>query len=216
MFGTQDLPLFIATALVLNATPGVDLLFTLSRTLQQGWRAGVAAALGIGAGCVMHALAAAAGLAALLAASAWAFSAIKWAGAAYLLYLALGLARSALVGGGAGWAGPAVAAAPLRQLFLQGFLTNALNPKVALFFLALLPQFIAPQAPHKALAFLFLGAVFVVNGTLFLLAVVALAERLRRLPLDGVPAGWLARGLHAGGAALFAGLAVRLALADRS
>jgi threonine/homoserine/homoserine lactone efflux protein len=192
----------------------VDLLFTLSRTLQQGWRAGVAAALGIGAGCVVHALAAAAGLAALLAASAWAFSAIKWAGAAYLFYLALGLARSALAGGGAGWAGPAVAAASLRQLFLQGFLINALNPKVALFFLALLPQFIAPQAPHKALAFLFLGAVFVVNGTLFLLAVVALAERLRRLPLDGVPAGWLARGLHAGGAALFAGLAVRLALAD--
>jgi threonine/homoserine/homoserine lactone efflux protein len=109
-----------------------------------------------------------------------------------------------------------VAAASLRQLFLQGFLINALNPKVALFFLALLPQFIAPQAPHKALAFLFLGAVFVVNGTLFLLAVVALAERLRRLPLGGVPAGWLARGLHAGGAALFAGLAVRLALADHS
>ncbi|MCA3226113.1 MAG: LysE family translocator [Burkholderiales bacterium] len=216
MFGTHDLPLFIATGLVLNATPGVDLLFTLSRTLQQGWRAGVAAALGIGAGCVVHALAAAAGLAALLAASAWAFSAIKWAGAAYLFYLALGLARSALAGGGAGWAGPAVAAASLRQLFLQGFLINALNPKVALFFLALLPQFIAPQAPHKALAFLFLGAVFVVNGTLFLLAVVALAERLRRLPLGGVPAGWLARGLHAGGAALFAGLAVRLALADHS
>lgn len=216
MFGTHDLPLFIATGLVLNATPGVDLLFTLSRTLQQGWRAGVAAALGIGAGCVVHALAAAAGLAALLAASAWAFSAIKWAGAAYLFYLALGLARSALAGGGAGCAGPAVAAASLRQLFLQGFLINALNPKVALFFLALLPQFIAPQAPHKALAFLFLGAVFVVNGTLFLLAVVALAERLRRLPLDGVPAGWLARGLHAGGAALFAGLAVRLALADHS
>lgn len=215
MFGTHDLPLFIATALVLNATPGVDLLLTLSRTLQQGWRAGVAAALGIGAGCVVHALAAALGLAALLAASAWAFTAIKWAGAAYLLYLALGLARTALAGGGAGWAGAAAVATPLQRVFLQGFLTNVLNPKVALFFLALLPQFIAPQASHKALAFLFLGAVFVVNGTLFLLALVALAERLQRLPLDSLPAGRLARLLHAGGAALFAGLAIRLALADR-
>lgn len=216
VFGTHDLPLFIVTALVLNATPGVDLLLTLSRTLQQGWRAGVAAALGVGAGCVVHALAAAVGLATLLAASPWAFTAIKWAGAAYLLYLALGLARTALAGGGAARAGAAVAAAPLQQVFLQGFLTNVLNPKVALFFLALLPQFIAPQAPHKALAFLFLGAVFVVNGTLFLLALVALAERLRRVPLDGLPAGRLARLLQAGGAALFAGLAIRLALADRA
>ena len=96
MFGTHDLPLFIATALVLNATPGVDMLFTLSRTLQHGWRTGMAAALGITAGCVVHTVAAALGLAALLAASALAFTAIKWIGAAYLLWLAWGMLRASV------------------------------------------------------------------------------------------------------------------------
>ncbi len=88
MLGTHDLPLFIATALVLNATPGVDFLYTLTRTLQHGWRGGVAAAFGISSGCIVHALSAALGLAAVLATSAMAFTVIKWIGAAYLLWLA--------------------------------------------------------------------------------------------------------------------------------
>jgi threonine/homoserine/homoserine lactone efflux protein len=209
MFGTQDLPLFIATALVLNATPGVDLLYTVSRTLQAGWRAGVAAALGIGAGCVMHALAAALGLAALLAASSTAFTVLKLVGALYLGWLAVGLLRAA-------WRreqaapGRAVSVAPvgLQQAFVQGFLTNVLNPKVALFFLALLPQFIAADAPQKALAFLFLGSVFAVNGTLFLFAIVALVSRVRNV---GMPPGWT-RLVQATGGLLFALLALRLAL----
>ena len=177
MFGTHDLPLFIATALVLNATPGVDMLFTLSRTLQHGWRTGMAAALGITAGCVVHTVAAALGLAALLATSALAFSAIKWLGAAYLLWLAWGMLRASVRD-----AEPILAAssaAPSTRVFAQGFLTNVLNPKVALFFLALLPQFISADAPDKAVAFLFLGAVFIAGGALFLFALVALAHRMR-------------------------------------
>ena len=213
MFGTQDLLLFIATALVLNATPGVDLVFTITRTLQQGVRGGLAAAAGISAGCVVHALAAALGLAALLATSAWAFTVIKWTGAAYLLWLALGMLRSALRGVGA--ALPAGAASgetvSLPRVFAQGFLTNVLNPKVALFFLALLPQFIAADATDKPLAMLFLGAVFVVNGTLFLLALVLLADRARRLPASPR----LHRTLNGLGAGLFGLLAARLALAER-
>ena len=209
MLGTHDLPLFIATAFVLYATPGVDMLFTLTRTWQHGWRAGIAAALGITCGCVVHTLAAALGLAALLAASAVAFTVIKWLGALYLLWLAWGMLRAAVCD-----AAPApitVPAAPLRQIFLQGFLTNVLNPKVALFFLALLPQFIAAEASNKAAAFLFLGAVFVAGGAMFLFALVAVAQRVRTLPTGRIAR----RGLNAAGGALFAALAVRLVQAER-
>ncbi len=160
MFGTHDLALFVATGLVLNATPGVDMLFTLSRTLQHGWRAGIAASLGIVSGCVVHTIAAAAGLAALLAASALAFTAIKWLGAAYLLWLAWDMLRAAASRGAdqaIASAHPMLRAEPLGRIYWQGFLTNVLNPKVALFFLALLPQFIATDAPNKPLAFLFLA-----------------------------------------------------------
>lgn len=209
MFGTHDLPLFIVTAFVLYATPGVDMLFTLSRTLQHGWRTGMAAALGITAGCVVHTAAAALGLAALLAASAFAFTAVKWLGAAYLLWLAWGMLRASMRD-----AQPTLAPAPpapSRQVFAQGFLTNVLNPKVALFFLALLPQFISADAPNKPAAFLFLGAVFVAGGALFLFALVALAHRLRTFGASRVTR----RVLNAVGGALFAALAVRLVQAER-
>ena len=211
MFGTHDLTLFIATALVLNATPGVDLLYTVTRTLQFGWRGGVAAALGISTGCAVHALAAALGLAALLATSAWAFVAIKWAGAAYLLWLAWGMLRAARSPAGSDSQPVPVEAASALRIYRQGLTTNLLNPKVALFFLALLPQFIDADAARKPLAFLFLGAVFVFNGTLFLLAVVALAHRARSL--GARPS--VRRVLNLLGASLFAALAGRLALSSR-
>lgn len=210
MFGTQELGLFVVTGLVLNATPGVDMAYTVTRTLQHGGRGGLAAALGIGAGCAVHAVAAALGLAALLATSALAFTAIKWAGAAYLLWLAFAMARTA-ASPGAPVEVRQQPAADLRQIFVQGFLTNVLNPKVALFFMALLPQFISAEAPNKPLAFLFLGAVFIFNGTLFLFALVALAHRLRGV--GARPA--VRRTLNGLGAALFALLAARLALAER-
>ena len=209
MFGTHDLPLFVATALVLNATPGVDMLFTLSRTLQHGWRTGIAAALGITAGCVIHTVAAALGLAALLATSALAFSAVKWLGAAYLLWLAWGMLRASVRD-----AEPILATSPptpSTRVFAQGFLTNVLNPKVALFFLALLPQFISADAPDKTVAFLFLGAVFIVGGALFLFALVALAHRMRAFGASRVTR----RLLNALGGALFAAVAVRLVQAER-
>ena len=204
--GAQELGLFMAAVLVLNATPGVDLLLTVTRTLQGGAGAGAAAALGIGAGCAVHVLAAAFGLAALLAASAGLFELLKWAGAAYLLWLASGLARQAWRGAPpAGPHGPAPRSAWAD--FRTGLATNVLNPKVALFMLAFLPQFIDPQAADKTRAFLGLGAIFVVQGTLFSLAVVALALRARRLPLRPAAGRWL-RGVAA---LLFASLALRLA-----
>lgn len=203
---TDTLPLFMLVVLVLNATPGVDLLLTVTRTAQSGARAGAMAALGIAAGCAVHAVAAATGLAALLAVSATAFAVVKWVGAAYLLWLGLRLL-------GAAWRGPvngsaAVAAArdasPLAD-FKRGLLTNLLNPKIAVFLVAFLPQFVPPSSPASTM--LVLGAVFVVQGLAFLLVVVALTARLARWP------GWSRSGRWLQGASglLFVGLAARLA-----
>ncbi|RTL41952.1 MAG: LysE family translocator [Burkholderiales bacterium] len=208
--GVHDLALFAATVFVLNATPGVDMALTVGATLRAGWRQGVAVVLGINLGCIFHTVAAAFGLAALLAASAQAFTVVKLAGAAYLLYVAWGMARAGLRPAAAA-ADPAAVAPTFGRGVWQGFLTNALNPKVALFYLALLPQFIDADAPHKTGAFVFLGLWFVVQGGLFSLALVGLTAMARHLPArPGV-----GRALNLGGAGLFTFLAVRLALAER-
>jgi len=212
MLGTHDLALFALTVLVVNATPGVDMAFTLVSTLRGGVRAGLAAAAGICAGCGVHTLAAAFGLAALLAASATAFSAVKWAGAAYLVWLAIVMLRAGLSPRVAMPDGvPAAGTASGAALFRQGFLTNVLNPKVALFFLALLPQFIGADTPDKAAAFLFLGAWFIAQGFVFLALFVVLVAPLRRWR----PRPAVTRGLHLAGACLFVLLAARLAAASR-
>jgi threonine/homoserine/homoserine lactone efflux protein len=211
--GTHNPALFALTVLVVNATPGVDMAFTLASTLKGGVRAGLAAAAGVGAGCVVHTLAAAFGLAALLATSATAFTAVKWLGAAYLLWLAVGMLRAGLAPHEAAAALPAGAApSGAWTLFRQGFLTNVLNPKVALFFLALLPQFIDAAAPNKTVAFVFLGAWFIVQGFAFLALFVLLVAPLRRWQ----PRPLVARALNLAGGSLFALLAVRLGLAERA
>ncbi len=210
MFGTHDLALFIVSALLLNITPGPDTLYILGRTASQGWRSGTVAALGVGGGLFVHTAAAAVGLSALLAASATAFAILKWVGAAYLVYVGVSLllARPAIH-----QPVPALRAAGLRTVFLQGFLTNVLNPKVALFFLAFLPQFVDPGAPNKALPFLFLGFLFIVNGTLWNLFVVWSAARLAR-NVDG----WshFARWLNRATGAVFVALGIRLVTSNES
>jgi threonine/homoserine/homoserine lactone efflux protein len=207
MFGTHDLWLFVLSALLLNITPGPDTLYILGRSSSQGWRAGAVAAFGIGVGALVHICAAALGLSAILAASATAFSVVKYLGAAYLLYVGIALIRSSADA-------PAVSNAEvrsvsLRNIFLQGFLTNVLNPKVALFFLAFLPQFVAADAPSKPLAFLFLGAIFDVNGTIWNLAVAWSAARITgRLQPGFSFKKWFNRCV--GG--VFVGVGLRLAL----
>jgi threonine/homoserine/homoserine lactone efflux protein len=205
MLGIHDLPLFIASGLLLNITPGADSLYIATRSATQGFKAGVMAALGIGAGCCVHIVAAALGLSAILAASSTAFTVVKYAGAAYLVYVGWSMLRSR----------PAKAAtvnamppAPLRSIFAQGFLTNVLNPKVALFFLAFVPQFIEPAATHKALAFLVLGAIFNFNGTLWCLLLAWLSARVGALGMSRRLGAWLSRAV--GAAFIFLG--VRLAL----
>jgi threonine/homoserine/homoserine lactone efflux protein len=213
MRGVHDLWLFVATVFVLNATPGVDMMITASRTLQHGVRGGLATAMGVSAGCVVHTLAAAFGLAALMSTSAAAFSVVKWIGAAYLVWLAFGMLRSSVGAGVDAPAGelPASAAPGGWALFRQGLLTNLLNPKIALFFLALLPQFIDAQAPDKTAAFLFLGAVMVLQGTAFLALFVLLVAPLRRRATRPR----VRRGLQGAGGLLLFGLALRLALTEK-
>ena len=207
MFGTHDPWLFALSLLVFALTPGPDLMFTLTRSLQHGARAGVAAAFGVGAGCLVHTAAAAFGLAALLAASAEAFTVLRWVGAAYLLWLAVGMFRATPAAAGGPAPAPRQATSDAWRIFRQGFLTNALNPKVAMFFLAFLPQFIDVDAPDKTTAFLFLGGWFTAQGiAVLVLFAVAVAPLGRRQ----VPAA-VRRALRATGGALFVALAARLA-----
>ena len=204
MFGTHDLWLFVLSGLLLNIAPGPDTFYILGRTAGQGWRGGAVAALGIGSGCFVHIVAGALGLSALLAASATAFTVLKWVGGAYLVWMGIAMLRTTRQ-----TLQPAQAPRQqLRRVFVQGFATNALNPKVALFFLAFLPQFIAPEAPQKALAFLFLGCVFNFNATLWNLFVAWSAARIARSVKDSrAVRTWVNRSI--GGVFIYLG--VRLA-----
>lgn len=165
----DQLLLFVAAGLLLNLTPGPDVLYIVSNALRGGARVGMVAALGITAGCFVHIFAAAVGVSALMAASATAFTILKWLGAAYLVYVGLRLLFSKasdamkLEASNVDPTG-ATGKKHYKAIFLRGFWTNALNPKVALFFLAFLPQFIAPTVEHKPLAFLLLGLLFNFNG----------------------------------------------------
>jgi threonine/homoserine/homoserine lactone efflux protein len=206
MFGTQDLPLFVVSALLLNITPGADTLYIVGRSSTQGLKAGAVAALGIGAGIMVHITAAALGVSALFTASATAFAFLKLAGAAYLIYVGISLMRART---DAASASGVPQPASSRTIFVQGFWTNALNPKVAVFFLAFLPQFVDAAAPHKALSLLFLGLLFNLNGTLWNLFVAWSSARIgRALMTRGAAARWFNRSVGA----LFVFLGARLAL----
>lgn len=169
--GIEHLAIFVVAGLLLNLTPGPDVLYIVANALRAGARAGVVAALGITAGCFVHILAAAIGVSALMAASSAAFAVLKWLGATYLVYVGLRMLLTRQSREGESNAMNLVAgsdrdesARAIKSIFFQGFWTNALNPKVALFFLAFVPQFIAPGTPNKPLAFLLLGLLFNFNG----------------------------------------------------
>jgi len=208
MFGIHDFWLFYVSALLLNIAPGPDTAYIVGRSVQMGWRGGAAATIGISTGCLVHVFGGAIGLSALLAASSEAFTALKWLGAAYLCYVGVTMllsrapARPSETAIGCG-------EISLAEVFWQGALTNVFNPKVALFFLAFLPQFVSADVPHKALAFILLGLVFICNGVLWCLGVAAFtartASRVRQSPRAVL---WINRAL--GGTFVFLG--ARLAM----
>ncbi len=179
MAGVHNLPMFIVAGLLLAMSPGPDTAYILGRSAQSGWRGGMVAAMGIAVGIWVHILAAAIGLSALLMTSARAFAVMKLVGAAYLVILGLKMIASTGQRRDLGM-GRVQSPTPMNQIFWQGFLTNVLNPKVALFFLAFLPQFINSGTASKAASFLFLGLVFDVVGTSWNLTVAGTAARFAR------------------------------------
>jgi threonine/homoserine/homoserine lactone efflux protein len=213
---TAHLLVFIAAGWLLNLTPGPDVLYVVSHSLRSGARAGIAAGFGITAGCFVHVVAAALGVGALLAASAAAFNLLKWAGAAYLLYVGVKLLFSRM--GSSPLAADtqvveALVVSDLWRVFKGGFWTNVLNPKVAIFFLAFVPQFIAPGSEHTTWAFLALGTLFNVNA----------------IPVNigwALAAAWMARRAHAiqrtmhwldrAAGLMFVGFGLKLAMSDNS
>jgi threonine/homoserine/homoserine lactone efflux protein len=205
---TSNLFAFMAAAFLLNISPGPDMLYVLGRIIGQGKLAGYVSSLGIFTGCLVHVFAAAFGLAAILRTSTAAFEFIRWAGAAYMAYLGIRvlLQRS----------GSFVVSSPapgeLRSIFYQGVLTNVLNPKVALFFLAFLPQFISADSTSPVKQTIALGLIFDCGGTLVNLVVSMFAATvgavLQRNRIASESQRWLTGGI-------LLGLAARLAMQSR-
>jgi threonine/homoserine/homoserine lactone efflux protein len=194
---------FVPAALALNFTPGPDMLFCLGQGLRSGPRAAVAASAGISAGSMTHVCIAGLGLGAVIAAAPWAFDVIRWIGVAYLLYLA------AQVLGDSGTTRDGAPGMSVRRAFATGMMVNLTNPKVILFVLAFLPQFVRPDAGSVLGQFMVLGLVislggFVVNG-----AVGVFASGVgRRMVRGGRALGWVT-------SAIFVALAARLAVMER-
>lgn len=203
MLGIENIPLFLVAAVLLALTPGPDTLYVLTRSVVRGRREGVLSVAGISCGLVIHALLAAFGVSAFLATSATAFSIVKYLGVAYLLYLGV---RSLWLAG-AEAEGEAATPRSSRRTFWQGFLTNVLNPKVALFFLALLPQFVSPTASAGVAPFLVLGLIVIAIGASWLLVVAALAHQVGKF----LQANRVALERFAG--VVYIGLALRLSRA---
>jgi threonine/homoserine/homoserine lactone efflux protein len=203
----HSLLLFLAAGLALNFTPGPDMLYVAARGASEGRPAGVVSALGIGAGTLVHITLVALGLAALLVAVPVAYLVVRIGGAIYLIYLGVRALRSRT-----SLALQRVEPAPLWTVFRQGVITNVLNPKVALFFLAFLPQFVDPSRGNPALQVVALGLLFDTTGTLVNLGVALgssrAAARLRAT-------GRVAAALHKVTGILFIGLGLRLAFASR-
>lgn len=208
MVDLNTLILFIPMALALNITPGADMMFCLGQGAKSGPWAGVAAALGVSAGGMVHAFAGGIGLAAVIATSPYMFEIIRWGGVAYLLYLAF----RALTAGATDLAPEHVKGMTARKAFTDGMLVNLLNPKVAIFVLAFVPQFVDPDGGSVLSQFLIFGVVLGIGGTLVNGSVGAFSGHIRR-GLSAYPNGPMILNRVTG--LVFVGLAAKLALDQR-
>jgi threonine/homoserine/homoserine lactone efflux protein len=209
MFGTHNLTLFVLSGILLNLTPGQDTMYIVGRGLCQGRTAAVISALGISTGSIVHTVAAAVGLSAILATSATVFAIVKFIGAAYLIYLGIGILVSRT----------SRLAIPQQRhearpwtVYRQAILTNVLNPKVALFFMAFLPQFVDPTTTHRVFAFLFLGGCFIFTGTLWCLVLAFASGSFNKIIASRSGIARLTEKLTGG---LFVYLGARLAIRER-
>lgn len=201
----RELALFMTAALALNLTPGPDMLYVIGRATADGRRAGIASALGIGAGTLVHVAAVAAGVATALRRNPALFDLLRYAGALYLAWLGV----RALAAGAGGQPAPASEHASLGRAFVQGAATNVLNPKVTLFFLAFLPQFIPPGSANPGRQVVALGLLFNASGTAVNLLVALGATWITARP-RGRTASPGSRRLSRATGLLFLVLAVRL------
>ncbi len=200
----SDLLAFMAATLALNLSPGPDMLYVIARSVGEGRRAGVVSALGISTGSLVHTAAVVLGVSAFLVAYPAAYDLVRFAGAAYLAWLGVRALRTPARADGE----PEVAPAELRAIFRQGVITNVLNPKVAIFFLAFLPQFVDARRGSVTAQLLVLAALFITSGTLVNVAVALAAGRARAAARRAAASGVLPRvtGL------VFIALALRLAI----
>ncbi len=208
MIDLQTFLLFFPAALLLALSPGPDNLFVMAQSAQNGRRAGLVVTLGLSTGLIGHTCAVAFGLAAVIRASAMAFTLLKGVGAAYLLFLAWQAWRA----GGAAGNGPAVPELSTRALYVRGIIMNLGNPKVSLFFLAFLPQFVDPSRGSMAARFLQLGVLFIVATMLVFGALSMLAGGLGERFRNSTSA---IRTVNRAASLIFVGLAVRLAISER-
>ena len=162
MFGIINYKLFILSGILLNITPGADTLYILGRGISQGRKSAIISALGISAGCLVHTILAAFGLSAILEKSIFAFNIVKWIGALYLIYLGINSIKSKEIVFDNIENTKIISS---KKIFLEGVVTNVLNPKVALFFLSFLPQFISTNNNYGFIPFLILGFTFIITGT---------------------------------------------------
>jgi len=208
MITSSNFLLFALASLALNLTPGADMLYVATQSTSRGVKAGIVSALGIMCGCLIHLLAAILGLSAIIASSAMAFSIIKYAGALYLLYLGIHsfFSQQAFQ--------PTVEKklSSLYKIFRQGVLTNALNPKVALFFLAFLPQFIRPGNMAVQWQILLLGAWFNLSGTIVNIIVAILFGKMGNWLIKRK---WFTKWQPKITGLLLCGLGIRMALQSR-
>lgn len=207
--GIMNFPAFLMAGILLNLTPGSDTMYILARSASHGRRAGMLSALGISTGAVIHTTAAACGLSVILASSATAFLLVKYAGALYLVYLGI---RAMMTAGplpnGSSKSGKT---ASDREIYLSGVLTNVLNPKVALFFLAFLPQFIITDYSHSVFSFLILGLTFITTGTIWCLCLAVFSSSLTKK----ISRGNASKILHRTTGAIFILMGIHLALGER-
>ena len=209
MFGIVQFPLFVLAVIALNATPGPDIAYVAGQSMVHGRRAGILSASGVALGGCLHTICCAIGLTALLATSPSAFTAIKWLGGLYLIYLGVRTLFSKIT---TDELRPEIPLLSNRTLLFRGFLTNASNPKVLLFYVAFFPQFVTPDSADKTAAFLVLGAVFVVLGFINDVAVAWLAAKAAGA-VSGRPQirKWIDRVIGT----TFIGMGVRLALTHK-
>ena len=211
MFGITNFETFLIAAILLNLTPGADTMYILGRSISQGKKAGILSAIGISTGSLVHCIIAAFGLSIIIAKSAIAFSTIKYLGAAYLIYLGV---KALMTKSQTEFEIEQMAKKKTsnRKIFASGILTNILNPKVALFFLAFLPQFIDPNYATNSLPFIILGLTFIVTGTVWCLALALFSAKLSdRIRKNYKIKMWLDR-ITSG---IFIALGIKLALSEK-